>query len=1133
MNLVALLVLPYFGCFAVRPVWRTPVASSSNESAPHTVLSKRAQPNYYTRPEQVSIPDYRPASPLGPGHFRPFAWVGPQPKAGSTHDALYNQAPHKAPSFPSGLPPLPPNWDKYPVQMIWVPDGPGNAYSPYLMSPSQYGLYGPRQAATRPAHSPDTYTGTMAHSPAAQSPTTTPSRPNPTIRAGPQEPSNRMASDEETTASTSTTISTTESKAPVFIMTKNPFDSSKTVPPIYLGSSEENEDITSSNFNGPSPPMEDGATLTPEQEEKEMMANFFPRPVTEQAYQPPGHQPDDFGCHLNVNFKKPSKACASPPCTGIDTDKVSLYKPDRGEIGPTLVISNAAKEDAFRAGYKPPPTATVNPYVPPPPPPNPDDYATPYTNPPANHPFPSFHTSVPPSEYLFEETTTPFVPTALTMESELTTTRPSTSTSSRPRVTDYDEGPTMYVPPAIAHMTPSTASPKNPPTYQPLHPEDVTTRIADISKATQTPASITRIPQGGGGAFETTTSEHYTSPRYEETTTTTSEYLTSPRYEETTTTTSEYYTSPRYEETTTTTSEYHTSPRYEETTTTTSEYHTSPRYEETTTTTSEYYTSPRYEETTTTTSEYHTSPRYEETTTTTSEYHTSPRYEETTMTTTSSSTSRHTDRETTTLESTISTSETPPASTTSSGIPNLTTSESSRQTDRETTTKSTVSTTARTSRFENPSTSEFITPGSAEQTSRITDRIQSFEFSTTTSPRSTPSPFTTITIQPFTTQTTPRIPTRHNPYVPPEGAPRVPNRVIGKPKILCKEDGITFEIKTILPLSGSIFANDRKRHPECSKVFSDDAHPKLFLPFKECGVKNVGDEADTRAQYHIQVVLEMDQGNGTNVVQSFMSQCVLQKINYNKQVLPKRIEEALEELHLVPSKLEQKASMPTAVMQIVVDEGHHKLGPEVMAADIGMPLAIRWSLEPESDAYGLHVRNCKVVDAIGHNEHVLIDEHGCSADVQIIDHPHYDTYHDTASAHMWAFKVPDMSSLRIKCDILICSNIKSTATNATSCDAIPSPPFCADLVTSPQNSILSDASSYAKPRRNLEAQALTAVSQSVRATLCVSKNCQPDYIDEIRVCVNTRLAATSTGLSIAFLIFAIAFKLIVGANSSR
>ena len=37
------------------------------------------------------------------------------------------------------------------------------------------------------------------------------------------------------------------------------------------------------------------------------------------------------------------------------------------------------------------------------------------------------------------------------------------------------------------------------------------------------------------------------------------------------------------------------------------------------------------------------------------------------------------------------------------------------------------------------------------------------------------------------------------------------------------------------------------------------------------------------------------QEDGSTTVQSYMAQCVQQKIQYNKQTLPRRIEEALEE----------------------------------------------------------------------------------------------------------------------------------------------------------------------------------------------------------------------------------------------
>ncbi|EFO83165.1 hypothetical protein CRE_12935 [Caenorhabditis remanei] len=1271
------LFLVLFGpCLAVKPVWKTPVSEPNpnanvDELKGHSNVAKRAQPNYYTRPEQVSIPDYRsprqrlPSSPIhqkyqqvpphqitSGGSFRPFAWVGPQPKAGSPQTSYYEKAPNKG-QFPQGLPPLPPNWQQYPVQMIWIPDTPGQTTGPYPYYPGP----GPVDCSSGDFKSFFLFSGTLAHSPAVNpvtstipyeppnpyggrqkevSPSSTPSDSgtypsaptsypstedttnpyeqsrstgqdhtssnnptasiplgssfgktvNPTIRPGPQEPSGgggttvktRLPLDadetrdkelesngrnsEKTKPTKATPIPTRpnsgnsgntpstrtagipatssrpqdsrDKETTLFEMTTNPFGETiggKTVPPIYLGSDEEDEeppeDISkvtetpesSEHTQIPGSPgsqstpggrvtespesSESGdddreretsssetATPTPQEEEDEMMKNFFPRPVSSQAYQPPGHQPEDFTSHINVNFKKPKGkgSCVTPPCRGVDTDKISLYKPDRDNegSGPTLVISNAAKDDASRAGYKPAPPP-VNPYIPPPPPPHPEEeYATPYTVPPGKQPFPPFggpatppralipaHNFPPPSTFPpdedYHETTADTIhPTAQTIATRFVA--PTTTTTPRPvESTTTEEDTPEYVPPAIVHMTASTPRGKNPPTYVPLHPEtSASTQNPTTPRErgeTQTPASITRQPEfpsratpPAGGNFPPGSTTTVSNP-------TTNGFIT------------EVYTD-----------------------------------RERTDSGESFLTS-----------------------------------------TPSSSNSE------TPSSGAFSTSSSTPAQTTTGGWIYTTTESSST-----TTPESDYSTASKSLLI--ASLLLLVNPRSPPR------RLLEYSLPPQTNLKPSPQRIASDHLNSLRRRQRLRLhklhklspPAFRQVKAPPQESSRTPIRHVethmplqkahqefpivllvsvsvylsvyihanflffpGKPRILCLEDGISFEVKTILPLSGEVFANDRKRIPECQKTFTEDAKPKVFLPFSTCGVKNVGEQVDSRAQYHMQVVLIIDQGNGTNTLQSFMAQCVHQKVNYNKQVLPKRMEEALEELRLVPSKLEQKASMPSVQMQIVVDEGHHKLGAEVSAADIGMPLALKWSMVPESDAYGMHIRNCKVVDAVGKIDHTLIDEQGCSADLQIIDHPHYDTYHDTASAHMWAFKVPDMSSLQIKCDILICSNIKSSVTNTTSCEDIPSPPFCADVVTSPPNSILSDASSFIKHRRaSVTSSEVSTSTQSVRTSICLSKTCRPDFSEEVRICVNTQLATTSTGLSVAFLLFAISFQII-------
>ncbi|VDK57593.1 unnamed protein product [Gongylonema pulchrum] len=100
----------------------------------------------------------------------------------------------------------------------------------------------------------------------------------------------------------------------------------------------------------------------------------------------------------------------------------------------------------------------------------------------------------------------------------------------------------------------------------------------------------------------------------------------------------------------------------------------------------------------------------------------------------------------------------------------------------------------------------------------------------------------------------------------------------------------------------------------------------------------------------MQIIVVFQQKDNTSSMQSFLAQCLHQKIQYQKQVIPKRIEEALEELRLIPAKLEQKAPVPECVMRIVTEEehGHGEDGTEANIVDLGQPMRIEWSLVPES-----------------------------------------------------------------------------------------------------------------------------------------------------------------------------------------
>ncbi|MFH4973545.1 hypothetical protein AB6A40_000254 [Gnathostoma spinigerum] len=366
----------------------------------------------------------------------------------------------------------------------------------------------------------------------------------------------------------------------------------------------------------------------------------------------------------------------------------------------------------------------------------------------------------------------------------------------------------------------------------------------------------------------------------------------------------------------------------------------------------------------------------------------------------------------------------------------------------------------------------------------------------------------------------------------------VPNRVRGKAHVICESDGVRFEVTTLLPFTGQVFAYDKKGVPGCVNMFTDAEFINVTLPYTDCGIRNA-DGSGSEAQYHVEVVVVFEQKDATTTMQSFTAQCIHQKIRYEHQDIPRRIEEALEELQLVPTKLEQRANLPEGRMRILTESDHSNNVDENDAdtVEVGQPMRVEWSLVPESDAYGFHVRNCSIEDRISGERYLVIDERGCSTDINIFGHPHYDTYHDVARVHWHAFKVPDSSQLHIQCWFEICSDISDSATGMTSCNSIPSPPFCPDLITSPTNSILFDAEGKFVKKRHAKDEDI--MHQQVHTDICFGKptdeycnsnnftidrqrHLKHSYVQSDHVCVSHFWLCALSGLSASTLLFAIA-----------
>ncbi|KAL3114188.1 hypothetical protein niasHT_014032 [Heterodera trifolii] len=369
-----------------------------------------------------------------------------------------------------------------------------------------------------------------------------------------------------------------------------------------------------------------------------------------------------------------------------------------------------------------------------------------------------------------------------------------------------------------------------------------------------------------------------------------------------------------------------------------------------------------------------------------------------------------------------------------------------------------------------PSIGRFI-PGRPYQPSRrgggaLTTKVVPITTTTTTTAKPTEAPRGDCEQTDFP-------PLAPQPTEGPQGA--VPNRSIGKARIICMEKGVQFALRTLFPFTGQIFAYEKKRIASCFFSMTNEPNINISFPFSECGIRNRQQTqfSTPMEQFHLQIVLVFHQQNASSNVQSFFVQCAQNRENGGENErqakLGRNIEEALDELNIVPIELEQKAPLPTPTMRFLVDQ--KKEGDDGVEANdelqIGQPMLVEFALQPKTAAFGFLVKNCVVKDTKRGIEHEVIDSFGCSTDLNIFGHLRYDTYNDIARANWHAFKLPDQSELALKCRVLICTDLAdpSEVPFVGGCAALPSPPFCPDLATSPSDSVLADLSPASFARR--------------------------------------------------------------------
>ncbi|GMR53533.1 hypothetical protein PMAYCL1PPCAC_23728, partial [Pristionchus mayeri] len=266
------------------------------------------------------------------------------------------------------------------------------------------------------------------------------------------------------------------------------------------------------------------------------------------------------------------------------------------------------------------------------------------------------------------------------------------------------------------------------------------------------------------------------------------------------------------------------------------------------------------------------------------------------------------------------------------------------------------------------------------------------------------------------------------------------NRIKGMAHILCMEKGVEVNAIVVRPFEGTVstLVDGKKK---CIESFEGQStNVSIFFSYEECGFRMKTID-ETKGEWETVVLFSFPSSQ-----ESFLVQCLSQSVKFDSASIPKRFEESLEEFQLIPTKIEQKAPLPSVLWSLTEENR-----PEV---EIGTLQVMLFNLTPPTDAYGFHVRNCVVIDEKSGDRHSVIDRKGCSSDMAAFTHPQYNTLDDTIRSEWMAFKLPDHDSLHISCSYFICPYFPSSSgDNSSFCSTLPTPPHCPRMLSTPSNSL--------------------------------------------------------------------------------
>ncbi|KAI6207484.1 ZP domain-containing protein [Aphelenchoides besseyi] len=254
--------------------------------------------------------------------------------------------------------------------------------------------------------------------------------------------------------------------------------------------------------------------------------------------------------------------------------------------------------------------------------------------------------------------------------------------------------------------------------------------------------------------------------------------------------------------------------------------------------------------------------------------------------------------------------------------------------------------------------------------------------------------------------------------IEPTNAYDMDNHIIGTPQVQCAENNIALDIITKKPFEGNIYVKGRAKDSQCRQSYSTNSTKSYALALGKCGMQRLRTTNPRGVNFALTIVVSFHKsGFITKNDRAFSIRCFYQE---PEEVVTNSIEvsaiptmELSDSMGIPTCNYEVRGSLNGPILNFVNENQCITFG------------AVRQQAQWEC---------CFVTDGDG-EQHLVIDENGCTSDSSLLDDIVYDKNLMRAHAMSQAFKYADSNQLYFTCQIRLCQKQMGM------CDGV-TPPKC-------------------------------------------------------------------------------------------